>query len=314
MYATTFRTAPVLLSSLTAIDNAFLAMVLAVAAILLLILALLASFFGRRLSAEIALAEALRQSESRLEKLVQQRTQELEAEKLVSEAANQAKTEFLSYVSHELRTPLASIISFSSILQQQTFGALNAKQQQYIGVIQESGQYLLELIHDLLDLSKIEAGQEELLLETIAIEAACQAVITLLNEQANARNLQLSLEIEPGLTTCIADQRRLKQILLNLLSNAVNYTEAGSVTLRVTRSNDAINFAVIDTGVGISSSDQALLFQPFRQVGARSCVGTGLGLTLSRKLARLHGGDITCESTLGVGSCFTLQLPMRDRP
>lgn len=307
MYAAIFRTTSVRLTRFTEIDNAFLAIVIAVAALSIVVLALLASGFGRRLSAEIARTEALQQSEIRLERLVQQRTQELEA-------ANQAKTEFLSYVSHELRTPLASVISFSKILQQQTFGALNSKQQQYVEIIQSSGQYLLELINDLLDLSKIEAGQEELTLETVSIEEICTAVLTLVGEQADARHLQLHLMIEPNLNHCVADKRRLKQILLNLLANAINYTEVGSVTLRVTRSPAAIDFAVTDTGIGISPGDQELLFQPFQQVGRRDrSSGTGLGLALSRNLARRHGGDITCTSTLGEGSCFALHLPLRER-
>ncbi|MEP0957693.1 HAMP domain-containing sensor histidine kinase [Microcoleus sp. FACHB-1515] len=222
---------------------------------------------------------------------MQQRTQELEAEKQISETANQAKTEFLSYISHELRTPLASIISFSRILQQ-TFGTLNPKQQQYTEIIQSSGQYLLELINDLLDLSKIEANQEELALEIVSIEEVCQTVLSLVREQANARQLQLHCAIEPNLSVCMADKRCLKQILLNLLANAVSYTQDGSVTVRVTQSATAIDFAVIDTGIGISPSDQDLLFQPFQQVGSRDrSSGTGLGLALSRRLARLHGGE-----------------------
>jgi len=231
---------------------------------------------------------------------------------LLSEAANLAKSEFLSNMSHELRTPLTGILGFSSILLKQIFGPLNAKQQQYISLMSASGKHLLELINDLLDLSKIEAGREELTLETIFIEELASTCIEMIQDRANSRGLQLSLFIATDLTTCIADRRRLTQILFNLLSNAVKFTEAGSVTLKVDKTEGTIKFSVIDSGIGIALSDQASLFQPFRQLDSglnRKYEGTGLGLALTRKLAHLHGGDITVTSELGRGSCFTLYLP-----
>jgi signal transduction histidine kinase len=179
---------------------------------------------------------------------------------------------------------------------------------------------LLELINDLLDLSKIEAGKEELVLETLVVEDVCQACLSLIRERAHERQLQLIFAIAPDVSTCVADQRRLKQILFNLLANAVKFTEAGAITLQVTKQplageagdRNMLQFAVIDTGIGISEIDQALLFQPFQQVSGgldRNYEGTGLGLALSKKLAQLHEGDITLQSTLGQGSCFTLYLP-----
>ena len=265
-----------------------------------------------RIADQTAIALYNAQSYEILEELVKERTQELEQEKLLSEAANRAKSEFLSNMSHELRTPLTGILGFSSILLEQIFGPLNAKQQEYIEGISTSGKHLLDLINDLLDLSKVEAGKEELTLETLLVEEVCQACLSLFKERCLERGLQLSLVFAPDVTTCIADQRRLKQILVNLLSNAVKFTESGSVTLKAEQTEEAIKFSVIDTGIGIAQADQATLFQPFKQLDSglnRQYEGTGLGLALSRKLAQLHGGDITLRSELGRGSCFTLHLP-----
>ncbi|PIG91171.1 GAF domain-containing protein [Gloeocapsopsis sp. IPPAS B-1203] len=259
--------------------------------------------------AAIALYNA--QSYELLEELVKKRTQELEAEKLLSDAANRAKSEFLSNMSHELRTPLTGILGFSSILIEEIFGSLNAKQKQYIAGIHTCGKHLLELINDLLDLTKIEAGKEELALEKIEVLKACQDCLALFTEN-QLPELQLKFAIAPDISTCVADQRRLKQILVNLLSNAFKFTEVGSITLKVEQTEAAILFSVIDTGIGISPPDQETLFQPFQQLDSgldRKYEGTGLGLALSRKLARLHGGDITVQSQLGSGSCFTVILP-----
>ena len=240
------------------------------------------------------------------------RAAQLEQEKLISEAANLAKSEFLANMSHELRTPLTSILGFSKVLRQQIFGPLNDKQQQYIERISSSGEHLLALINDLLDLSKIEAGEEELVLEILQVGDVARECISLMQESANSRGLELAFVMEPDVTTCMADERRLKQILLNLLANAVKFTETGAVTLKVSETDGMIKLSVIDTGIGIPPADQAVLFQPFRQLDsslARKYPGTGLGLVLARKLARLHGGDVTLQSDLGQGSCFTLCLP-----
>lgn len=266
----------------------------------------------QRIANQAAIALYNAQSYARLEQLVKERTQELEQEKLISETADRAKTEFLTNMSHELRTPLTSILGFSNLLLEQIFGSLNNKQQQYVACVFSSGEHLLALINDLLDLSKIEAGKEELNLEVIEVKEMCQACISFIQEQANSRGLEMMLIISPDVTTCIADKRRLKQILFNLLSNAVKFTKAGSVTTKVDKTKDKIQFAIIDTGIGIAEIDQTTLFEPFRQVESdinRRYEGTGLGLALTRKLARLHGGDVTVTSELGRGSCFTLDLP-----
>lgn len=278
--------------------------------------------------AAIALYNA--QSYGRLEQLVQARTQELEREKRFSEAANTAKSEFLANMSHELRTPLTGILGFSSLLLKQVFGPLNAKQQQYIENTAACGEHLLSLINDLLDLSKIEAGQDELTLGDVDIQELCTACLAFIREQANDRSLQIVLAISPGITTCNADSRRLKQILVNLLANAVKFTEEGTVTLTVEKAKDVrikdksvsdfssqppslILFHVTDTGIGIAPKDLLKLFQPFQQLDSglnKKYQGTGLGLALARKLAQLHGGDLTVTSELDRGSCFTLSLPI----
>jgi signal transduction histidine kinase/DNA-binding response OmpR family regulator len=261
--------------------------------------------------AAIALYNA--QSYERLEELVQQRTQELEQQKLLSDAANRAKSEFLSTISHELRTPLTGILGFSGVLSEQIFGSLNPKQKQYIDCIHSCGKHLLELINDLLDFSKIEAGKEELNLENIELEEMGQACLYLFEERCSQRGLQLSMEIAPDLSTCDADRRRLKQILVNLLSNAVKFTDSGSITLEIKKAGEQVLFCVCDTGIGIAPSDRESIFQPFHQIDSglnRKYEGTGLGLALSRKLAQLHNGEITLDSELGRGSCFTLHLPI----
>lgn len=312
MVATHVRSASVSLPQLLPIDSRVLAIVIGIAALLILIVALVASFFGRRLSAEVARVEALRSSESRLEQLVQQRTQELELEKLASEAANEAKSAFLANTSHELRTPLTAIVGFSSVLLKQVFGPLNARQLDYVQRISNSGYQLLALINDLLDLAKVESGREAMALESVLVEAVCQACIDTVREQAEQRGLQLGLSIDPQVITCTADERRLTQILLNLLSNAIKFTETGSITLEVQPVKDRVEFAVSDTGIGIDPADLTKLFQPFQQLDSsftRKYQGTGLGLALSQKLAQLQGGNITVSSAPGAGSCFILSLP-----
>ncbi|HEY9622420.1 MAG TPA: GAF domain-containing protein [Crinalium sp.] len=269
--------------------------------------------FFERIADQTAIALSNAKSYEYLEQLVQKRTQELEREKQLSESANRAKTEFLTHMSHELRTPLTGILGFSSLLLKEVFGPLTSKQQQYIEGITSCGRHLLDLINDLLDLSKIEAGKEELFVETVVVQEVCEACLNMIREIASNRGLQLALHIDPDVTVCTADKRRLKQILFNLLSNAVKFTEVGSVTLDVLQRDSGLLFSVIDTGIGISAADQTKLFQSFQQLDgglSRKYEGTGLGLALARKLAQLHNGDITVTSEVGRGSCFTLHLPL----
>nr|MCU0549059.1 ATP-binding protein [Leptolyngbya sp. Prado105] len=312
MFATHIQAAETSPSAIEPISGRVLAIVIGVAALMILIASLLASFFGRQLSAERARVEALRVAEAQLEELVRKRTQELEEEKLASEAANQAKSAFLSNTSHELRTPLTAIIGFSSVLLEQVFGALTPRQLEYIQRISIAGHQLLDLINDLLDLAKVEAGKEVLEVGSVCVKDVCETCISTLRGQAEHRGVELSYSIDSQITTCTADDRRLIQILLNLLSNAIKFTEAGSVTLTVRAVEDGIDFEVCDTGIGIAPADQKKLFQPFQQIDqglTRKYQGTGLGLALSQKLAQLQGGDITVKSNLGEGSCFTMHLP-----
>ncbi|PSB30409.1 PAS domain S-box protein [Stenomitos frigidus] len=266
----------------------------------------------QRIADQTAIAISNAQDYERLEHLVKERTQELEYAKLLSEAANRAKSEFLATMSHELRTPLNAILGLSQLLEQQIFGTLNAKQAEYVSHIHSSGDHLLLLINDILDLAKVESGQDAL--EVVPIKAfdLCNYCLTLVREQAYDRGLQLISQFDHTVGTCIADERRLKQILINLLSNAIKFTPTGTVTLIVEKQSQGIAFTVADTGIGIATEQLPLLFMPFSQLDSqlnRQYAGTGLGLALSRNLARLHGGDITVTSVVGSGSRFTLYLP-----
>ncbi|MEM7553642.1 MAG: PAS domain S-box protein [Cyanobacteria bacterium P01_A01_bin.84] len=229
-----------------------------------------------------------------------------------AEAGSRAKSEFLATMSHELRTPLNAIMGLSQLLHQQIVGELNDKQKEYINCIYNSGEHLLALINDILDLSKVEAGKEELLLCVLPVEDLCNSVISTVSDRAQEKGLELSTHIDESADVCIADERRAKQMLLNLLTNAIKFTSVGSVSLKVRKVPSGILFTVSDTGIGIDSDKVSSLFQPFQQLDSRlnrQYEGTGLGLALTRKLARLHGGDIILESALGKGSNFTLFLP-----
>ncbi|MBW4489405.1 MAG: PAS domain S-box protein [Trichocoleus desertorum ATA4-8-CV12] len=232
------------------------------------------------------------------------------------------KEEFIATTSHELRTPLTAILGFSNVLLQEFFGQVNPKQKDYIERIHTSGQHLLDLINDILDLSRLEADRLELELQHIFINDICESAISFIQERAENQNLRLEMEIEPELEYIVADPRRLKQMLLNLMTNAVKFTPTGAVGLKVYRScqqrsdniPDTINFLIWDTGIGIAEADQALLFMPFSQIDSslsRQHQGTGLGLVITRKLAELHGGSITLESACGEGSRFILSLPLQ---
>ncbi|MFN6540351.1 MAG: ATP-binding protein [Nostoc sp. EkiNYC01] len=238
----------------------------------------------------------------------------LRASQEAAEAASRAKSEFLATMSHELRTPLNAIMGLSQLLQQEIVGSLNEKQKEYISCIYSSGEQLLAVINDILDLSKVEAGKEELLLLALPVSEICNYAISTVRDRALEKGLRLTCEIDPTADTCIADERRIKQMLLNLLSNAVKFTPTGDVSLVVKKLPQGMKFIVSDTGIGIDSSQFKFLFQPFKQLDSRlnrQYEGTGLGLALTRKLARLHGGDVTVTSTLGEGSEFTLFLPNR---
>ncbi|AVH72384.1 ATP-binding protein [Nostoc sp. 'Lobaria pulmonaria (5183) cyanobiont'] len=233
-----------------------------------------------------------------------------------AEAASRAKSEFLATMSHELRTPLNAIMGLSQLLQQEIVGSLNEKQNEYVSCIYSSGEHLLAVINDILDLSKVEAGKEELLLSSLLVSDICNYAIWTVRDRASEKGLQLTYKIDREADICVADERRIKQMLLNLLSNAIKFTPAGEVSLLVKKVPQGITFTVSDTGIGIDSSQFQFIFEPFKQLDSRlnrQYEGTGLGLALTRKLARLHGGDVTFTSTLGKGSQFTLFLPNPER-
>ncbi|MEH2235052.1 hybrid sensor histidine kinase/response regulator [Nostoc sp.] len=236
----------------------------------------------------------------------------LRASQKAAEVASRAKSEFLATMSHELRTPLNAIMGLSQLLQQEIVGSLNEKQNEYVNSIYSSGEHLLALINDILDLSKVEAGKEELLLSPLTVSDLCNYAIWTVRDRASEKGLQLTHEIDLEADICVGDERRIKQMLLNLLTNAIKFTPAGHVSLVVKKVPQGITFTVSDTGIGIDSSQFQFLFEPFKQLDSRlnrQYEGTGLGLALTRKLARLHGGDVTVTSTLGKGSQFTLFLP-----
>jgi two-component system, NtrC family, sensor kinase len=230
------------------------------------------------------------------------------------EAASRHKSEFLANMSHELRTPLNAVIGFSEVLLQRMFGELNAKQDEYLKDIYASGQHLLSLINDILDLSKIEAGRMELAAAPFHLPTALENAVTLVKERAARHGITLQVEVDPQLGEVVVDERKVKQVLLNLLSNAVKFTpEGGRISLKAGLTDGAVKIAVTDTGIGIAPEDQAAIFEEFRQVGhdeTRKQEGTGLGLTLAKKFVELHGGKIWVESEPGQGSTFTFTLPV----
>jgi signal transduction histidine kinase len=229
------------------------------------------------------------------------------------EAANRHKSEFLANMSHELRTPLNAVIGFSDVLQEEMFGALNDKQKEYVRDINLSGQHLLSLINDILDLSKIEAGRMELDPRTFDVAAALDNCRTIVRERARGRGLRLSFGVPDRLHEWTGDERKFKQVVLNLLSNAVKFTPpGGAVSLAVRDEPDALVVIVSDTGPGIASEDHAAVFEEFRQLkmaGNPKNEGTGLGLTLTRRLVELHGGTVTVESAKGRGATFIARFP-----
>ena len=225
------------------------------------------------------------------------------------------RDEFLASMSHELRTPLAAILSLSEGLSDEVAGPLNDRQRKYVATITESGQHLLALINDVLDLSKIEAGRLELEREPLDVDLVCHASLRLVKEQAQHKGLTGSLRIDETIHSVVADERRLKQILVNLLSNAVKFTPEGGaygIDVRADHVTRTASFCVWDTGIGIDPAHLPFLFQPFVQVDsqlARKQGGTGLGLALVRRMAELHGGWVEVKSTPGKGTRFVVTLP-----
>lgn len=270
--------------------------------------------------AEIAIHEL----NATLEQRVIERTEALKSALLRAESADKIKSAFLATMSHEFRTPLNSIIGFTGILLQGLAGPLNEEQTKQLGMVRGSARHLLELINDVLDISKIEAGQLEVHAEPFDLRESIERVIASVKPMAEKKNLALGISIAPELSDMVSDRRRLEQILLNLINNAIKFTEQGSISLVVEpallartaagRAQAAVCFRIQDTGMGIKPEDLGSLFQAFHQIDSgltRQHEGTGLGLVICRRLAALLGGDVSAASVWGQGSEFTLLLPMR---
>ena len=238
---------------------------------------------------------------------------------LVNDLSQQRQLErasqlFLSSLSHELRTPLNSIIGFTGIILQELAGPLNGEQKKQLGMVRESAQHLLHLINDVLDISKIEAGQMELVNEPVAISPLIKKVTDSFLPDLEKKGLQVVVDIDPAVTKIKSDGRRVEQILINLLSNAIKFTEQGEVRLECELADSYLRTSISDTGIGIRSEDMAKLFQPFTQLEsglARPHEGTGLGLAICKRLVNMLGGEIWVSSGPW-GSTFSFTLPVNE--
>lgn len=253
-----------------------------------------------------------------LEKMVAEKTATLEIRNDQLRAANQHKSEFLAHMSHELRTPLNAVIGFSDLLKAQYFGPLNQKQSEYVRDINASGQHLLSLINDILDLAKVEAGRMELVLSDCHVATLVESCVAFVSERVSRSEQTLTTDVAPDVGTWPLDERKVKQCLLNLLTNASKFTPAGgAITLRVLINDNELVAAVSDNGVGIATEDLPKLFSEFYQAKAANDTsgvaaqreGTGLGLALTKGFVELHGGTISVESVVGMGSTFTVRFP-----
>ncbi|MCR4320629.1 MAG: ammonium transporter [Candidatus Brocadiaceae bacterium] len=250
-----------------------------------------------------------------LERRVAERTDELQKANIALEKANRLKSEFLATMSHELRTPLNAIIGFAEVLRDEVVGTLSAEQKEYLGDIHGSGQHLLNMINSILDLSKIEAGKLELHYEEFPIQETINEVLNTIIGFSNKKGIHIHTHIHEDVPSITVDKVKFKQIMFNLLSNAVKFTpENGRVTINAGIMNQHVQIAVSDTGIGIKSEDMDKIFEAFRQLDtsyARRYEGTGLGLTLTKRLVELHGGKIWVISEFGKGSTFTFTLPIK---
>lgn len=233
---------------------------------------------------------------------------------------SQLKNKFLSIVTHELRNPINAILGFSECLQSEMFGSINAEQIEALQIINSSGSSLLSMINDVLDLSRLEVGKFKLHLELMPIAQMCQESLGYVSKEAIQKQIQIEAKIPSNLPYLMLDERRILQVLINLLKNAIKFTpEGGNVTLEathhilpLTENKSSVQITIIDTGIGISSENLDKLFQPFSQVDntlTRKYEGMGLGTRLVKKLVELHGGKVDVTSEVGVGSCFMIELP-----
>jgi signal transduction histidine kinase len=239
---------------------------------------------------------------------------EIEEKSRELEIVSKHKSEFLANMSHELRTPLNAILGYTELILDNIYGDVPEKIQEILERLEKNGRHLLSLINDVLDLSKIEAGRLTLSLNEYSIGEVIQTVFTSVEALAAEKKLELKVKIPPDLSTARGDEQRIAQVLLNLLGNAIKFTEEGEVTVEASASNETIMVSVSDTGPGLSKADQKKIFEEFLQAdgsNTREKGGTGLGLAISKKIVEMHGGRIWVESTLGKGSTFRFTLPVR---
>lgn len=267
---------------------------------------------------DISEQQAVLRERKQAEKQLYQTNKRLELANLKLERATQAKDEFIANMSHELRTPLNAIIGMSEGLQEEVFGYINEEQTKAISIIETSGYHLLDLINDILDLSKIEAGKLELDITSVSLQDLLENSLIFVQQPALKKQIQLTTEISPELREVIlsVDERRMRQAIINLISNAIKFTpERGQVTLIAeleTEKTNSLKISVKDTGIGIAPENLKKLFKPFVQLDShlnRQYTGTGLGLALVRQIVELHGGEVSVSSQLGQGSCFSIYLP-----
>lgn len=275
----------------------------------------------RALTAEIAARNRtevqLSKYRGHLEELVKERTSELAVAKECAESADRLKSAFLATMSHELRTPLNSIIGFTGILQQEMVGPLNEEQKKELGMVRDSSSHLLNLINDVLDISKIEAGQLKVDSSPCDMKTAVNKVIQTTQVLADKKGVTLEAEIKPEVGTITSDQRRVEQIILNLMSNAIKFTDKGKIRVECYVERMEVVTRVTDSGIGIKAEDLGQIFKPFYQIDSgiiRQREGTGLGLSICKKLLDLLGGRIWAESEWGKGSIFSFTLPLERRP
>ena len=259
----------------------------------------------------------LRKIKDELELRVQERTAQLARERDRAEAADRVKSAFLATMSHELRTPLNSIIGFTGILLQRLPGALNEEQEKQLAIVKRAGQHLLNLVNDVLDISKIEAGELQIDIEPVDLSALLQLTADKFGAEAAVKGLKFILDTEPGIGMVDSNERRLEQVFNNFISNALKFTDQGEIRLICRRQGEAVRIEVRDTGIGIAAADIAKLFKPFSQLESnpkRVAGGTGLGLAINRRIVEALGGETGVTSTPGVGSCFHFTLPIHQKP
>src|SRR2546423_4484326 len=260
---------------------------------------------GRRRDIEASIIRVTEDGTARLVTIVRDVTDQRRAEE--AQRDSEAKTRLMAMMNHEVRTPLNAILGFAQLLTDQRLGELTEKQLRYVVNIKAAGDHLLQLANDSLDMARLDAGRAGMVLNVVPVETVVAQALEQLRPMASAQGLTLNADLSPGIDVQ-ADARHLTQVLLNLLSNAIRHTHAGSVTVSAHRDGDAVAIAVSDTGDGISREDLARIFEEFFQGGNHAPGGIGLGLSISRRLVHLMGGSIGVESELGKGSTFTVRL------